>query len=426
MSMPQTLSPQMLSLPSRSYRNHYLLFKEEWEQCNLPEKYSYTMIQRTVWASAAWRRLTYKEQEAYRDHFDKWAQTHPTMVDNNQQPRAQQPRKRRKNTKPRWFSNDPPPAHSSSSDHGTGDIYVDANLEGLTLDNIPNLPLLGNDVLNNDLHDLLQPQSIHPNDSHRIYENLSSVHSSSSLGDMAVDADPLVMGEGLILHDPYNLPFPDSNLKDDFYNLLQPHLVAPFNPVNPDVSYDAFSKPLIWGCTQTSGADTCGQKISTVIAQNQPQLLEILHPSPVTGIPIELLESKASFWDDYLSETGKAALGALSAQLNPSQALGFPGKEANDMNFSLPPPALTETATTFCLEHDVAWEIAPTKEASSGDLFFQASFRAMSEFSLSNSEGLDGVMEVDSDEAWTQFINLLSVPKDDFVSRYPSASAPFF
>ncbi|KAE9386738.1 hypothetical protein BT96DRAFT_948888 [Gymnopus androsaceus JB14] len=129
------------------------------------------------------------------------------------------------------------------------------------LDNAPNLPLLGNDVLSNDLLDLLQPQSVHPNDLHRIYENLSAVHPSSSLGDMAVDADPLVMGEGLILHDPYNLPlpFPDSNLNNDFYNLLQPHPVAPFNPVNPDVSYDAFSKPFIWGCTQISGADTCGQ-----------------------------------------------------------------------------------------------------------------------------------------------------------------------
>ncbi|KAE9389514.1 hypothetical protein BT96DRAFT_1003154 [Gymnopus androsaceus JB14] len=74
----------------------------------------------------------------------------------------------------------------------------------------------------------------------------------------------------------------------------------------------------------------------------------------------------------------------------------------------------------------MAWEIAPTKDESSGDVFFQASFPAISEFSLSNSEGLDGVMEVDSDEAWTQFINLLSVPKDNFMSRYPSASAPSF
>lgn len=111
--LPYLMPPSQSPPQSSPIRNHFYLFKHEWECQNLSDQFSYSLIQRTRWASQAWSQLSHTEKAEYRQRFWQLNQSHPNTSTTTQEKR---PHRRRKNLKPSWTHDYPPPAPNISQD----------------------------------------------------------------------------------------------------------------------------------------------------------------------------------------------------------------------------------------------------------------------------------------------------------------------
>ncbi|KAE9407716.1 hypothetical protein BT96DRAFT_986361 [Gymnopus androsaceus JB14] len=393
-------------LPSQSppIRNHFYFFKMEWERLNLSDQFSYGLIQRTRWASQAWSQLTRKEKAQYRQRFSQWKQSHPNL---DTQVKCQ--RRRRKNTKLSWPHEYPPPAPNSLSPSSLEDANNDTFVvleKGLTFENPPDVPFFNI----NDLDGFIQSHPAAPFNPIDEYPVLARNRCSPlSLKNINMDGTFVGLEKGLTLE---NSPFFNVNRLE---GLIQPHPVAPFNPVDPEVSFDWFPRSLTWGCSVTGTADACQHHFLDNLklsfqgsSVNQPNT--ILRPSPVTPIPIALLELEASLWDEYLTETAKEAFG-----FSTHYALNF------EMSGQLSPSPITP-ALSLSLEWEGITSYLVLDEPVSASEVSQVRFPdacLQEEVALSPPNGLD----LQEDSVWIQFLDSLLLPSNNFANTYPSAYA---